>query len=85
MVRVEKKSLCVLPTCMRKCVNLNNSFVRHCAQIQRVIEFYYAGLAKISKYNLGKVRFVLIIVVIRIRCESRTLNGSYEDVSGAEA
>jgi len=28
--------------------------------------------------NLGTVRFVVIIVVIRNMCESRTLYGSYE-------
>jgi len=83
--RVKMKPFSVLPTCLRKCVNMNNSIVPHCVKIHRLIEFYYTGLAKTSKKTLGTIRFVLIIVVIRNRCESRTMNGSYEAVSRAEA
>jgi len=79
------KPFSLLPNCLRKCVNLNNSFVPHCVKIYRLTEFYYAGLAKTSKKNLGTVRFVVIIVVIRNRCESHTLYASYEAVNGAVA
>jgi len=40
------KQFSVLPTCLRKYVNLNNSFVPHCVKIHRLIQFYYADLAK---------------------------------------
>ena len=78
------KPLSVLPTCLRKCVNLNISFVSQRVKIHRLIEFYYAGLQKQAK-NMGIIRFVVMLVVIRNRCESRTVNGSYEAVSGAVA
>ena len=51
-VRVKMKSFSVFSTCLRKCVNLNNSFVSHCVKIHRVIEFYYTGLAKTSKKKI---------------------------------
>ena len=78
------KPLSVLPTRLRKCVNLNISFVSQRVKIHSLIEFYYAGLQKQAN-NLGIIRFVVILVVIRNRCESRTMNGSYEAVSGAVA
>ena len=77
------KPLSVLPTRLRKCVNLNISFVSR-VKIHSLIEFYYAGLQKQAN-NLGIIRFVVILVVIRNRCESRTMNGLYEAVSGAVA
>jgi hypothetical protein len=43
------KPFSVLPTCLRKFVNLNNSFVPHCVKIHRQIQFYYADLAKQAK------------------------------------
>jgi len=76
------KPLSVLSTCLRKCVNLNISFVALRVKIHKVVEISYAGLQKQAK-NLGTIRFVVILVVIRNRGESRTFNGSYEAVSGA--
>ena len=81
---MEMKPLSALPTRLRKCVNLNISFVSQRVKINSLIEFYYAGLQKQAN-NLGIIRFVVILVVIRNRCESRTMNGSYEAVSGAVA
>jgi len=83
--RMKMKLFSVLPICLRKCVNLNNSFVPYCVKIHRIIEFYYAGLAKSKQKNLGTIRFVVIIVVLRKMCESRTLYGSYEILSCAAA
>ena len=78
------KPLSVLPTRLRKCVNLNFSIVSQRVKIHSLIEFYFACLQKQAD-NLEIIRFVVILVVIRNRCESRTMNGSYEAVSGAVA
>jgi len=57
---------------------MKNLFVPHCVKVHMLIKFPYTGLAKTSKKILGTIPFVLIIVVIRNRRESRTMNGSYE-------
>ena len=60
---------------LRKRVNLNVSFVAQRVKIHKLVEFYYVGLQKQAQ-NLETIRFAVILVVIRNRCESRTMNRS---------
>jgi len=40
------KPFSVLPTCLRKCVNMNNSFVPHCVKIHALSNFITQVLQK---------------------------------------
>jgi hypothetical protein len=61
-VRVKMKLFSLLPPCLRKCVNLNNSFVLHCVKVHRLTNFIMQALQKqatktgdnlICSYNRG--------------------------------
>jgi hypothetical protein len=54
-VGVKMKPFSVLPTCLRKCENLNNSSMPHCVKIHRPIKFFSADLAKTSTKIWGQI------------------------------